>query len=106
MNVLKISRKSDKSREKRIRYQINKELSDCIARPVRSHNHVMEYHKRLDLLLSMKERTYGYKFMSCDEETAISVVNAQIESERQVPFSTEQACLDMARLLSQTNKEI
>ncbi len=34
------------------------------------------------------------------------MVNAQTESERQVPFSTEQACLDMARLLSQMNREI
>ncbi len=54
----------------------------------------------------MKERANGYKFKSCDEETAINVVNAQTESERQVPFSTEQACLDTARLLSQMNREI
>jgi len=54
----------------------------------------------------MKERANGYKFKSCDEETAINVVNAQTESERQVPFSTEQARLDMARLLSQMNREI
>jgi hypothetical protein len=68
----------------------------------------MEYRKRLELLLSMKERANGYKFKSCDEETAINVVNAQTESERQVPFSTEQAQarLDMARLLSQMNREI
>ncbi len=46
----------------------------------------------------MKERANGYKFKSCDEETAINVVVAQIESERQVPFSTEQAHLDMANL--------
>ncbi len=43
---------------------------------------------------------------SSDEETAINEVNAQTESERQVPFSTEQARLDMARLLSQMNREI
>ncbi len=54
----------------------------------------------------MKERANGYKFKSCDEETAINVVNAQTESEHQVPFSTEQARLDMARLLSQMNREI
>ncbi len=90
------------------RTQINKELSDWIAKPVRSHNlkQVMEYRERLELLLSMKERANGYKFKSCDEETAINVVNVQTESERQVPFSTEQACLDMARLLSQMNREI
>jgi hypothetical protein len=46
----------------------------------------MEYRKRLELLLSMKERANDYKFKSCDEETAINVVNAQTESERQVPF--------------------
>jgi hypothetical protein len=51
----------------------------------------MEYSERLELLLSMKEHANGYKFKSCDEETAINVVNAQTESERQVPFSTEQA---------------
>jgi hypothetical protein len=60
----------------------------------------------LELLLSMKERANGYKFKCCDEETAINVVNTQTESERLVPFSTEQACLDMARLLSQMNREI
>jgi hypothetical protein len=86
------------------RTQINKELSDWIAKPVRSHKQVMEYSKRLELLLSMKERANGYKFKFFDEET--NVVNAQTESERQVPFSTEQARLDMARLLSQTNREI
>ena len=88
------------------RTQINKELSDWIAKPVRNHRQVMEYRERLELLLSMKERANGYKFKSCDDETAINVVNAQTESERQVPFSTEQARLDMARLLSQMNREI
>jgi hypothetical protein len=57
-------------------------------------------------LLSMKERANGCKFKSFDEETAINVVNAQTESERQVLFSTDQARLDMARLLSQMNREI
>jgi hypothetical protein len=57
-------------------------------------------------MLSMKERANGCKFKSCDEETAINVVNTQTESERQVPFSTEQARLDMARLLPQMNREI
>jgi hypothetical protein len=88
------------------RTQINKELSIWIAKPVRSQEQVMEYHECLELLLSMKERANGYKFKSCDEETAINVVNAQTESERQVPFSTEQARLNMARLLSQMNREI
>ena len=88
------------------RTQINKELSDWIAKPVCNHRQVMEYRERLELLLSMKERANGYKFKSCDGETAINVVNAQTESERQVPFSTEQARLDMARLLSQMNREI
>jgi hypothetical protein len=64
------------------RTQINKELSDWIAKPVCSHKHVMEYRKRLELLLSMKECANGYKFKSCDKETAINVVNVQTESER------------------------
>jgi hypothetical protein len=41
------------------RTQINKELSDWIAKPVRSHKQVMEYRERLELLLSMKERANG-----------------------------------------------
>ncbi len=65
------------------RTQINKELRNWIARPACSHKQVMEYRKLLELLLSMKERANGYKFKSCDEETAINVVNAQTESERQ-----------------------
>ncbi len=88
------------------RTQINKELSDWIARPAHSHKQVMEYHERLELLLSMKERANGYKFKPCENEAALNVVNAQTESERQVSFSTEQARLDMARLLSQMNREI
>jgi hypothetical protein len=60
------------------RTRINKELSDWIAKPVRSHKQVMEYCERLELLLSMKERANGYKLKSCDEETAINVVNAQL----------------------------
>jgi hypothetical protein len=88
------------------RIQINKELSDWIAKPVRSHKQVMGYRKRLGLLLSMKELAYGYKFKSCDEETAINVVNAQTMSEHQVPFSTKQARLEMARLPPQMNWEI
>ncbi len=68
----------------------------------------MEYRKFLELLLtqSMKERANGYNFTSRYDETAINVVNAQTESERQVPFSTEQARLHMARLLSQMNRKI
>jgi hypothetical protein len=34
------------------RTQIYKELSDWIAKPVRSHKQVMEYRERLELLLS------------------------------------------------------
>jgi hypothetical protein len=86
------------------RTQINKELCDWIAKPVRSHRQIMRYCERLELWLSMKELPNGYKFKSC--ETAINVVNAQTESERQLPFSTEQAHLDMARLLSQMDRKI
>jgi hypothetical protein len=82
------------------RTQINKELSSWIARPVRSHKQVMDFRERLELLLSMKEHSNGCKFKSCNEEAAINVVNAQTETEHQVPFSTQQARLDMTRLLS------
>ena len=86
------------------RTQINKELSDWIAKPVRSHKQVMEYHERLELLLSMKERANGYKFKSCDEETAINDdstwsmrrlrVNAKYQSARSKRVSTWQSsCL-------------
>jgi hypothetical protein len=54
----------------------------------------------------MKERVSGYKVKSCDEETAINVVNAQTESECHEPFSTEQVHLDMASFLFQLNREI
>ncbi len=64
---------------------------------------VYEYKHCLKLLLSMKERANGYKFKSCDKETASDEVNAQTERGHQVPFSTEQAHLDMTRLLSQMN---
>jgi hypothetical protein len=57
----------------------------------------------LELLLSMKKRSYGYKFKTCYDEAAINVVNEQTESKREVLFSTEQARLDMARHLSQMN---
>ncbi len=37
----------------------------------------------------MKEGANGYNFKSCDDEAAINVVNAQTESGRQIPFSTD-----------------
>ena len=41
------------------RVQINKELSDIIAKPLRSNRQVMELSERLDVLLGMKERANG-----------------------------------------------
>jgi hypothetical protein len=49
----------------------------------------MLYRERLELLISMKERANGLLYRSCDEETAHNVVNAQSESKKHVPFSTE-----------------
>ena len=43
----------------RIDYNANKELSDIIAKPLRSNRQVMELSKRLDVLLEMKERANG-----------------------------------------------
>jgi hypothetical protein len=69
----------------------------------------MQYRERLALLISMEERANGLFYRSCDEETANNVVNAQSESEKHVPFSTEQARIEMARVLGeyiQYNREI
>ncbi len=63
------------------RVQINKELSDLIAEPVRSHQQVMELSERLDLLPGMKERANGSYYQAYDLDTAINIVNSQSESE-------------------------
>ncbi len=57
------------------RVQINKELSNLIAKPLRSHQQVMELSERLDLLLGKKERANGSYYRACDNETAINIVN-------------------------------
>jgi hypothetical protein len=44
----------------------------------------------------MKERANGYKFKSCDDETAINVVNAQTESEPWAPASAGMTDRDLA----------
>ncbi len=44
------------------RVQINKELSDLIAKPLRSHQEVTEPSERLKLLLGMKERANGANY--------------------------------------------
>ncbi len=66
----------------------------------------MQYRERLELLISMKERANGLLYRSCDEETAHNVINTQSESEKHVPFSTEQARIEMARVLGEYNREI
>ena len=63
------------------RVQINKELSDIIAKPLRSNRQVMELSERLDVLLGMKERANGVYCRTYDYDTAISIVNSQTESE-------------------------
>ncbi len=80
------------------RTQINKELSNWIAKPVRSHNQVMEYRERLELLLSMKERANGYKFKSRRPQSMWSTrrlrVNAKYHLVRSKRVSTWQdSCL-------------
>jgi hypothetical protein len=88
------------------RSEISRQLIECINTPVRSHKQVMQYRERLELLISMKERANGLLYRSCDEETAHNVINAQSESEKHVPFSTEQARIEMARVLGEYNREI
>ena len=65
----------------------------------------MLYSERLELLIGMKEPANGLPYHSCDEEVAHMVVNARTENEK-VPFSTEQARIDMARVLGEFNRDI
>ena len=88
------------------RVQINKELRDLIAKPLRSNKQVMELSKRLDLLLGMKERANGAYCRAYHCDTAINIVNAQTESEAAAPFATEQSHLNLSRLLFDMNREI
>lgn len=88
------------------RVQINKELSDIIAKPLRSNRQVMELSERLDVLLGMKERANGAYCRAYDYDTAISIVNSQTESETAAPYATEQSHLDLSRLLSDMDREI
>ncbi len=57
------------------RVQINKKLSYLIAKPLCSHQQVMELSLRLDLLLGMKERANGSYYWAYDHDTAINIVN-------------------------------
>ena len=59
------------------RVQINKELSDLIAKPLRSNRQVMELSERIDMLLGMKERANGAYCRAYDYDTAINIVNSQ-----------------------------
>ncbi len=78
------------------RSEISRQLIECINTPVRSQKQVTQYSERLKLLFSMKERANGLFYCSCDEETAHNVVNVQSESKKHVPFSTDQAHIEMA----------
>jgi hypothetical protein len=53
----------------------------------------------------MKERANGMPYCSGDEEVAHMVINTQTENEK-VPFSTEQARIEMARVLGELNLNI
>jgi hypothetical protein len=88
------------------RSEVSLQLIECINTPVCSHKQVMLYRELLELLISMKERANGLPYSSCNEETAHNVINAQSESEKHVPFSTEQAHIEMARVLGEYNSEI
>ena len=88
------------------RVQINKELSDIIAKLLRSNRQVMELTERLDLLLGMKEHANGAYYRAYTSDTAINIVNAQTEFETAAPFATEQSHLDLSRLLSDMDREI
>ena len=48
----------------------------------------MELSERLDVLLGMKERANGAYCRAYDCDTAISIVNAQTESEAAAPYAT------------------
>ena len=73
------------------RAQVNKQLSNLIARPLRSHKQVMELTKRIDLLLGMKERANGAYYKAYNQQDmAIHIVNSQSESETAAPFAMEQ----------------
>ena len=63
------------------RVQINKELSDSIAKPIRLNEQVMELTERIDLLLGMKERANGACYKAYNSNKAINIVNAHSESE-------------------------
>ena len=49
----------------------------------------MELSERLEMLLGMKERANGAYCKAYDCDTAISIVNAQTESEAAAPYVTE-----------------
>ena len=88
------------------RVQINRELNELIAKPLSSNTQAMELSERLDLLLGMKDRANGAYCRAYDCDTAISVVNAQTESETAAPYATEQSHLDLSRLLFDMDREI
>jgi hypothetical protein len=88
------------------RSAINQQLIQCTHTPVRSHKQAMTYRERLELLICMKERAQGLPHHYCDEEVAHNVVSAQSESEKTVPFGTEQASIEMARVLGEYSREI
>ena len=54
----------------------------------------------------MKKHANGAYFKAYDSDTAITIVNAQSESETAVQFAMEHSHLDLSRLLSDTNRKI
>ena len=66
----------------------------------------MELSERLDLLLGMKERANCSYYRAYGNDTAISIVNSQLESEIAAPFATQQSHLEFSRLLYDMNREI
>ncbi len=83
------------------RAEISLQLIKYINTPVHSHKQVMQFHEWQELLISMKESANSLPYQSCNEGTAHNVVNTQSESDKHVPFSTEQASIEMARVLGE-----
>ncbi len=80
-----------------VRVTINREISNSIAKPLRSHKQVLELSEPLDLLLGMKER--GAYYRAYNDDMAIHIVNSQFESKTAAPFAAEQSHVPVFQFL-------
>ena len=60
--------------------QINKDLSNVIAKPLCTHKQIIELIERVNLLLSMKELANGAYYLAYDNDTAINIVTVNSQS--------------------------